>query len=92
MEEATHKKQGLNEPFLSLLLEPYSLLILQDSMYTGHLHGIAERTEDVTASSVANLSATGYQVDQEIERTCRVSLTIRYFSKTLKLKLQFGKR
>lgn len=92
LEEATSNKQGLNEPFLSLLLEPYSLLILQDSMYTGHLHGIAERTEDVTTSTVANLSSTGYQVDQEIERTCRVSLTIRYFPKTLKLKLQFGKR
>ncbi|XP_790566.4 alpha-ketoglutarate-dependent dioxygenase alkB homolog 6 [Strongylocentrotus purpuratus] len=92
LEEATSNKQDLNEPFLSLLLEPYSLLILQDSMYTGHLHGIAERTADVTASTVANLSATGYRVEQEIERTCRVSLTIRYFPKTLKLKLQFGKR
>ncbi|XP_041468463.1 alpha-ketoglutarate-dependent dioxygenase alkB homolog 6-like isoform X1 [Lytechinus variegatus] len=91
-DEGIQSNSDFSEPCFSLLLEPCSLLILQDSMYTDHLHGIAERTTDIITSSVANLSATGYQVDQEIERTCRVSLTIRYFPKTLKFKLKFGKR
>ena len=41
----------------SLLLEPRSLLVLQDKMYTWYQHGIAERTTDaITAGTVCNLN------------------------------------
>lgn len=39
----------------SLLLAPRSLLILQDSLYTSHLHGIAEVTEDSLTHRILNL-------------------------------------
>ncbi|KAH7103695.1 hypothetical protein BKA62DRAFT_742451 [Auriculariales sp. MPI-PUGE-AT-0066] len=40
-------------PVLSLLLEPRSLVITRSSLYTGHLHGIEERKEDVFAPAPA---------------------------------------
>ena len=77
----------------SLLLEPNSLLILKDSMYTSYLHGIAERKEDVIAAdTVANLPLTSYKDGDTVERTCRISLTIRFVPKTLKIQLRLGKR
>ncbi|XP_071497883.1 alpha-ketoglutarate-dependent dioxygenase alkB homolog 6-like [Diadema antillarum] len=80
------------EPFMSLLLEPRSLLVLQGSMYTSHLHGITERATDSITDRVANLSATRHGMGEELMRTCRVSLTIRFVPRTLKMKLLFGKR
>ena len=78
----------------SLLLEPGSLLVLQEEMYMRHLHGIAERKEDmISKNTVANLAHCRSQVKDgdTLERTTRVSLTIRYVPKTLKLKLKLGK-
>ena len=78
---------------LSLLLEPYSLLVLRDDMYKTYLHGIAEREADVVTDRVCNLPhlTNSVSVGDELKRTTRVSLTIRYVPKTLKLKLKFGK-
>ena len=79
--------------FLSLLLEPNSLLLLRDDMYKTYLHGIAEREKDVVTDKICNLSHLGSSVSVggELTRTTRVSLTIRYVPKTLKLKFKFGK-
>ncbi|PVD26190.1 hypothetical protein C0Q70_13859 [Pomacea canaliculata] len=44
-----------NRHFLSLLLQPRSLVVVQDDMYKSHLHGIREAREDVITEHVANL-------------------------------------
>ncbi len=79
---------------LSLLLEPNSLLILQDNMYTKYLHGIAlAREEDTITKEIANHRHLGTPVamGDVLRRGTRVSLTIRHVPKTLKLKLRLGK-
>ena len=65
-------------PDFSLLLEPHSLVIIRQDVYTAHLHGIAERTTD-DSRSVANASLLThqYQDKPELVRSTRVSLTIR---------------
>ena len=75
----------------SLLLEPRSLLVLQDSMYTHYLHGIAETTEDVlTEKKVVNRPHLSGEISGQgpLHRTTRVSLTIRHVPKTFKIKLR----
>lgn len=37
----------MSRPVLSLLLEPRSLVITTGALYTDHLHGISDLTEDV---------------------------------------------
>ncbi|WAR19213.1 ALKB6-like protein [Mya arenaria] len=75
----------------SILLQPRSLILVRDDMYTRYLHGIAERTDDIINTSVANLDkCVGVNVGDKITRTTRVSLTIRYVPKTIKAKLLFG--
>lgn len=76
------------------MLEPNSLLVLQDDMYKKYLHGIAVgREEDVVSDSIANLRqiANCPNMGEELKRSTRVSLTIRHVPKTIKLKLKFGK-
>ncbi|XP_064403385.1 alpha-ketoglutarate-dependent dioxygenase alkB homolog 6-like [Halichondria panicea] len=77
--------------FLSVLLEPNSLLILKDAMYQTFLHGIAETKEDVVSDKICNLSHLSKPVNigDHLNRSTRVSLTIRFVPKTLKLKLKF---
>lgn len=92
-----HKPPAIMDPDdlkMSLLLEPNSLLILKDTMYTSYLHGIQERTNDDISDKVANLALTngGHKCGDKLERTCRVSLTIRYVPKTLKVQIRLGKR
>lgn len=77
--------------FLSILLEPRSLILVCDDMYKIHLHGIAERTTDVVTNKIANISATTATEGDVLERKTRVSLTIRYVPKILKTKFLFGK-
>lgn len=80
--------------FLSLLLEPNSLLVLKDDMYKTYLHGIAERTEDLITDKICNINHLGnkdLKLGDELKRTTRVSLTIRYVPKTLKVKLKLAK-
>lgn len=41
------RKIDMSRPVLSLLLEPRSLVITKDELYTNHLHGISDLTEDI---------------------------------------------
>lgn len=79
--------------FLSLLLEPYSLVVLQNDMYKKYLHGIAMSQEDSVSERVVNCShlSTPVALGEVLKRSTRVSLTIRHVPKTLKLKLRLGK-
>jgi alkylated DNA repair protein alkB family protein 6 len=76
----------------SLCLEPGSLLIISEEAYTGYLHGIAERTQDVLDESVCNVHLIDPQLREQrvIERQQRLSLTIRTVKKTVKLSKLFG--
>ena len=63
---------------------------------TRYLHGIAERRQDILSElRVANLSRFGSQLPSDdggevkLDRTTRVSLTIRHVPKTFKIKLKF---
>jgi alkylated DNA repair protein alkB family protein 6 len=71
----------------SLLLEPRSLLVLEDDMYTGYLHGIAERKHDEINNNIINLPYCRLMSTDTLVRDTRVSLTIRYVPKVLKLKI-----
>ncbi|XP_058793838.1 alpha-ketoglutarate-dependent dioxygenase alkB homolog 6 [Phymastichus coffea] len=75
----------------SLLLEPRSLLILQKELYHEYLHSIDEREIDVIdKSDIKNLylCSQTYDKNQILNRTTRLSLTIRHVPKTSKLKLK----
>ncbi|XP_071832863.1 alpha-ketoglutarate-dependent dioxygenase alkB homolog 6-like isoform X2 [Apostichopus japonicus] len=76
----------------SLLLQPRSLLMLKNVVYTDYLHGIAELSKDTLGDDIVNLDATGQALGDCLLRETRVSLTIRYVPKTLKVKLMLGKR
>ncbi|XP_071794814.1 alpha-ketoglutarate-dependent dioxygenase alkB homolog 6-like [Asterias amurensis] len=76
---------------LSLLLQPRSLLVLKDDMYTSYLHGITETTSDLITDKVVNIDRMDHSIGDTLDRSCRISLTIRYVPKTLKMNL-FGKR
>jgi alkylated DNA repair protein alkB homolog 6 len=74
----------------SLLLEPCSLLILKDDMYRVYLHGIKETKEDLFDTSLIanheNLSSFKNAIPSTVlNRDTRVSLTIRYVPKVLKI-------
>jgi alkylated DNA repair protein alkB family protein 6 len=76
----------------SLLLEPRSLLILRDDMYKFYLHGIKEVTEDfLDRNLIFNFDELSdkenYSESSIRKRSTRVSLTIRYVSKLLKVNL-----
>jgi len=81
----------------SLLLEPRSLLILKDSLYTDYLHGIAETSiDEVNCELVKNRCAVGdgtlknnLMKSKYMKLTrdkTRISLTIRNVPKILKFK------
>lgn len=77
----------------SVLLQPRSLILVRDDMYKINLHGIAEHKEDVLSDSVVNLcKCKDVKVGDKLERTTRVSLTIRYVPKVLKAKLLLGNK
>lgn len=74
----------------SLLLEPCSLLILKDDMYNVYLHGIKETDQDAfNIDKIANYehlaSFKNTDAGSTLNRETRVSLTIRYVPKVLKL-------
>lgn len=74
--------------FLSILLEPRSLILVKESMYENYLHGIAEQKEDKITDIVANLNhCLGVKLGDVLQRTTRVSLTIRHVPKVLKSKI-----
>ena len=76
----------------SLLLEPRSLVLVQDDMYNTYLHGIDEVTEDLLSDKVANLDMTDSKIGDVLKRDTRVSLTIRVVPKVLRAKLLLGHR
>ncbi|KAG5871495.1 hypothetical protein JTB14_030832 [Gonioctena quinquepunctata] len=70
-----------------LLLEPYSLVIIKDDLYSKFLHSISEREEDVIEGCV-NFNQCGSSCSTGIlKRTTRISVTIRNVPKILKIKL-----
>ncbi|KAH8287794.1 hypothetical protein KR018_000325 [Drosophila ironensis] len=98
-EDATADAEGASTPspasrevLFKLLLEPRSLLILKDSLYSDYLHSIAEISEDVLCDRIANydLCENTYKIgDHLARRSPRISLTIRNVPKTSKMKLKF---
>ncbi|XP_037927391.1 alpha-ketoglutarate-dependent dioxygenase alkB homolog 6 [Teleopsis dalmanni] len=74
-----------------LLLEPRSLLILKDLLYTDYLHAISESTQDVLCDRIRNYEncETVYKMGDCLQRGKRISLTIRNVPKTTKMKLKF---
>ncbi|EDW87947.1 alpha-ketoglutarate-dependent dioxygenase alkB homolog 6 [Drosophila yakuba] len=75
-----------------LLLEPRSLLILKDTLYSDYLHAISETNEDVLCDRICNydLCENTYKIgDHLVRRSPRISLTIRNVPKTSKMKLKF---
>ncbi|XP_068150795.1 alpha-ketoglutarate-dependent dioxygenase alkB homolog 6 [Drosophila tropicalis] len=80
------------EVLFKLLLEPRSLLILKDSLYTDYLHSIGETNEDTLCDRICNydLCENTYKIGDHLRRrTPRISLTIRNVPKTSKMKLKF---
>eukprot|EP00800_Vazella_pourtalesii_P020624 TRINITY_DN735_c8_g1_i1.p1 TRINITY_DN735_c8_g1~~TRINITY_DN735_c8_g1_i1.p1 ORF type:complete len:224 (+),score=35.80 TRINITY_DN735_c8_g1_i1:301-972(+) len=71
----------------SFLLEPKSLLCLQNEMYENTLHGIENRLID-RCENVKNIHLS---TPLELVREKRVSLTIRHVEKILKVKLKLFK-
>jgi alkylated DNA repair protein alkB family protein 6 len=68
------------EPLVSVLLEPRSLLIFGEDAFWHHRHGLEATATDTVTSKVANLHLLGgrYKVGDTIDRTRRVSLTMRH--------------
>ncbi|XP_030383879.1 alpha-ketoglutarate-dependent dioxygenase alkB homolog 6 [Scaptodrosophila lebanonensis] len=75
-----------------LLLEPRSLLILKDTLYSDYLHSISEVNEDTLCDRICNydLCENTYKIGDHLARRApRISLTIRNVPKTSKMKLKF---
>lgn len=72
-----------------ILLEPLSLVIIKDDLYSKYLHSIFERKVDDISEDCVNLSLCGEKrnVGDKLERSTRVSITIRNVPKVLKIKL-----
>ena len=68
------------------------MLVLKNEMYTNYLHGISERSEDVISGTVSNLSQLSQQrtLGTKLQRSTRISLTVRNVPKTFKIKLNVG--
>ncbi|GES90354.1 alpha-ketoglutarate-dependent dioxygenase alkB homolog 6 isoform X1 [Rhizophagus clarus] len=74
-------------PEFSLLLEPRSLLVLQDDLYKTYLHGIEERKSDnLGQKNIMNLS-DDMDRHTDLERDTRVSLTYRVVEKVIKVEI-----
>lgn len=76
-----------------ILIEPRSLVVLQDDMYHKYLHQIDEVEVDKIDKDFINLEECGSTVviGEQLKRSTRFSLTIRHVPKTSKLKLQLGR-
>ncbi|KAK7602779.1 hypothetical protein V9T40_006753 [Parthenolecanium corni] len=86
----TDNSETLQENF-SLLLEPKSLLILRDELYTDYLHSIEDITEDIVDSSIRNLHLCQEKhiTGQRLKRSVRLSFTIRHVPRCSNFKLRF---
>lgn len=76
-------------PSASLLLRKRSIVVLRGDVYTGFLHAIAEREEDVIDERILNREEGDAPV---ILRTERLSLTVRRSCKTIRNPLVGFKR
>lgn len=78
----------------SILLEPRSLLILQDKLFHYYLHSIDEIKEDYLDDSIVNFNmcSNKYMKNTTVSRDTRISLTIRHVPKTTKFKLNIGNK
>lgn len=78
----------------SFLLEPRSLLVLQDKLFDNYLHGIEEIEEDCLSDSIVNLDmcSNDYCRNKIVSRRTRISLTIRHVPKTSTFKLNIGNK
>ena len=74
----------------SVLLEPGSLVLISGAAYTDYLHGIAKVEEETLDDKVVNISSA--LRGTTIERSLRVSLTIRHVKKTVSMNKLFGAR
>lgn len=90
------KRETTGEPagevLFKILLEPRSLLILKDSLYSDYMHAISEINEDTLCDRIGNydLCENTYKIgDHLVRRNPRISLTIRNVPKTSKMKLKF---
>lgn len=77
-----------NRYAFSLLLEPRSLVVLQDDMYTVFMHGIKEINQDlIEEKKIFNFKKLGNSHSEKeiLNRNTRISLTIRHVPKVLKI-------
>jgi len=75
-------------PVFSILLEPRSLLVIKDELYTSYRHGIAFRDMDIVSPDVVNHMKIG--LGTVIARKRRVSLTLRVVEKVLVNMIRIG--
>ena len=80
-----------------ILLEPRSLFIVKDLMYNTYLHGIEEIHQDlINRERISNYDRCSQEIrehdEQNLKRTTRISLTIRFVEKTTKLPIGFLKK
>ncbi|XP_014357077.2 alpha-ketoglutarate-dependent dioxygenase alkB homolog 6 [Papilio machaon] len=82
------------KPVFSFLLEPRSLLVLQDKLFHHYLHSIEEINKDVLDESIKNLHMCSdkYVKGSTVCRSTRISLTIRHVPKTSSFKINIGNK
>lgn len=82
MESNGNPSVGQQAPVGSLLLERRSLVLIKDDLYSAYLHGIADRTQDTLSEDVWNLDqCSGRRIGDVLDRSARISLTIRNIPK-----------
>ncbi|XP_030075354.1 putative RNA/DNA demethylase ALKBH6 [Microcaecilia unicolor] len=91
-EQVTTCQMEQDRHFLSLLVEPRSLLVLSGDMYSCYLHGIRPATSDFIKENVANIASCDSHYGDTLARGTRVSLTIRYVPKVLRTTIALGRR
>lgn len=75
------------------LLEPRSLIIVMNDLYTNFMHSIAEVSQDNIGTDLVNIDRCEHFtnfIGCTIERDRRISLTIRHVPKTSKINLRLG--
>uniref|UniRef100_A0A8D8XDX0 Alpha-ketoglutarate-dependent dioxygenase alkB homolog 6 n=1 Tax=Cacopsylla melanoneura TaxID=428564 RepID=A0A8D8XDX0_9HEMI len=70
----------------SIFVDVRSLVILQDDMYKKYVHGIVPKTEDTLSSDILNICSSS--PNQVLNRSTRVSLTIRHVPRTTKFSIK----
>lgn len=89
--EETANVTSKREILFKLILEPRSLLVLKNELYSDYLHSIEEVESDVLCDKICNYEncETTYKMGDCLKRGTRISLTIRNVPKTSKMKLKF---